>query len=90
MNTTQLTESIAKTHKLPKAQAKRIVTSVFDSIQTQVTKGKPVSIAGFGTFTRAKRKARVGRNPKTGESIKIAARKFPKFKPGTAFKTAVK
>jgi DNA-binding protein HU-beta len=90
MNTTKLIAGIAKTHKLSKAQSSKLVKAVFSTILINVKKGQIVQIAGFGTFKSVKRKARAGRNPQTGAVIKIAAKKYPKFKPGTAFKNAVR
>jgi DNA-binding protein HU-beta len=89
MNTTQLIEAIAKNTKAPKAQAKRMLNTFISSVQTEVKKGNRVTLAGFGTFEKGKRKARMGRNPQTGERIKIAAKKYPKFRPGTGFKSVV-
>lgn len=90
MNQGQLIEAVAKKHNMTKAEAQRVFGTIVDTIQAQVKKGKDVRIVGFGTFTRAQRKARKGRNPQTGEAIKIKATKYPKFRPGTAFRTLVK
>ncbi len=90
MNREQIIERIAKDAKVSKAQANRALKSTFDSITTSLKKGKKVSFVGFGTFSVSKRKARTGRNPQTGESIKIAATKVPKFKPGMKLRDAVK
>ena len=62
------------------------VNAFVDQIQKALKKGDKVAIAGFGTFDVSKRKARTGRNPQTGEEIKIAASKSPKFKAGKSFK----
>jgi DNA-binding protein HU-beta len=90
MNTGQLVETIAKKNNMTKAQAQRVFSSVVDTIKGEVKKGRAVRIVGFGTFERGKRKARKGRNPQTGEAIKIKATKYPKFRPGQDFKTIVK
>lgn len=66
------------------------VDATIKAIQDAVVEGEKVSIVGFGTFETAKRAARIGRNPQTGETIEIAASKSPKFKAGKAFKDAVK
>lgn len=66
------------------------VDATIKAIQDAVVAGEKVSIVGFGTFETAKRAARTGRNPQTGETIEIAASKSPKFKAGKAFKDAVK
>lgn len=70
-------------------EADAAVNSVIDAIRKALKKGDKVSIAGFGTFSVAKRAARTGRNPQTGESIKIKAKKVPKFAPGKEFKDIV-
>jgi len=87
MNKGELISAVAKDTKLSKADAERAVNSVLDNIKQSTKKG--VQLIGFGSFTVAKRKARKGRNPQTGEVIKIKASKTVKFRPGTAFKTAI-
>ena len=72
-----------------KKEAQAAVECVFDSITKALKKKGRVAIAGFGTFKVAKRKARTGRNPQTGEEIKIAAKSVPKFTAGKALKDAV-
>ncbi len=72
-----------------KAQAGRAVQAVFDSITGALTRGEEVAISGFGSFRVMKRAARDGRNPKTGEKIRIAASVKPKFRAGKALKEAV-
>jgi len=89
LNRIELVEKIAAAHTLSKAEAARIVETVTSSIVAAVKKGDPVQIVGFGTFKQAARAARTGQNPKTGEKIKIAAQKIPKFVAGAAFKAAV-
>ncbi|KKW47378.1 MAG: DNA-binding protein HupB [Parcubacteria group bacterium GW2011_GWA1_59_11] len=72
-----------------KAQAHRAVEAVFDAITQTMGRGEDVAITGFGTFRVAKRAAREGRNPKTGEKIQIAASVKPKFRAGKSLKEAV-
>lgn len=72
-----------------KKEAGAAVNAVIDSIKKTLKKGGTVSIAGFGTFSVAKRAARKGRNPRTGEALKVKAKKVPKFKPGKDFKDIV-
>ncbi|MDP2598367.1 MAG: HU family DNA-binding protein [Candidatus Liptonbacteria bacterium] len=72
-----------------KVQAERVVDSLFDIITKTMARGEEVAITGFGTFRVAKRAARMGRNPKTGESIQIKASIKPKFRAGKALKEAV-
>ena len=73
-----------------KAEAQRATEAVFDAITKTLSRGEDVTITGFGTFRVAKRAAREGRNPKTGEKIHIAASVVPKFKAGKALKDSVK
>jgi DNA-binding protein HU-beta len=72
-----------------KAQAQRAVEAVFDAITTSLSHGEEVAVSGFGSFRVMKRAARDGRNPKTGEKIRIAASVKPKFRAGKALKEAV-
>ena len=90
MTKEELIERISKEVSLSKADAGRALNSTIDSIVKALKKGQKVTLVGFGTFSVSKRKARTGRNPRTGEAIKIAARKVPKFSAGKAFKDAVK
>jgi len=89
MNKTELIEHLAGKHELSKAEAGRIVETLLEAVVTTVKKGGAVSIPGFGTFKQHARAARTGVNPSTGEKIKIAAAKLPKFTPGAGFKAAV-
>ncbi|CAN7623271.1 HU family DNA-binding protein [Variovorax sp. LjRoot175] len=89
MNRIELVEKIATAHTVSKAEAARILETVTGSIVAAVKKGDPVQLVGFGTFKQVARAARTGLNPSTGEKIKIAAAKLPKFVPGSAFKAAI-
>jgi len=89
MNRVELIELIAQQHELSKAEAGRVLGTVLDAIVTTVKKGGSVTIPGFGSFKQTARAARTGRNPATGDKIKIAASKLPKFTAGSAFKAAV-
>ena len=89
MNTKDLVNKVATTHNLPKTEAKLVVDTVFDTITTEVKKGHDVRLSGFGVFERRARKARAGRNPQTGATVQIPASKYPKFRPGTEFRSAV-
>ena len=73
-----------------KKQAVAAVDAVFDAIEKTLSRGEEVAISGFGTFRVVKRAARMGRNPKTGEAIQIAASTKPKFRAGKLLKEAVK
>ena len=89
MNKAQLVEQLANETKVTKADCERILDHTIDYIKKAVKKGDDVTLVGFGTFTRSKRKARTGRNPQTGEAIKVPACTVPKFRPGKAFKEFV-
>lgn len=89
MNKTELIEAIATESDISKAAAQRVLDSVIGHVIKAVTKGDTVQLVGFGSFSSGKRAARVGRNPRTGEEIKIAAAKTVKFSAGKAFKDAV-
>lgn len=88
MNKTDLVNEVAKVVSTKK-EAQAAVDSVFDTIKKTLKKKENITLVGFGTFKVDKRKARKGRNPQTGESIKIKAKKVPKFVPGKALKDAV-
>ncbi|MBU1027013.1 MAG: HU family DNA-binding protein [Candidatus Margulisbacteria bacterium] len=84
MNKQQLISQVAKQCKLPKSQIMTMADSMFDTIEKSLKKGQDVRLVGFGTWKKSKRKARTGRNPQTGKSIKIPARNVVKFKAGQA------
>ncbi len=85
MNKAELIESVAKKTQLTKKDASLAVDATLDAIKRGTKKGG-VTIAGFGSFNVSARKARMGRNPKTGEAIKIKASKTVRFRPGKAYK----
>ena len=89
MNKSELVDSIAAKAGLSKADAGRALDAFVGSVTKALKKGDTVSLVGFGTFSVRKRAARMGRNPRTGQSIKIAASKNPAFKAGKALKDAV-
>jgi DNA-binding protein HU-beta len=89
MNKTDLIERLAEKHSLSKAEAGRVLETLLDTIVASVKKGDAVTIPGFGSFKLHARAARNGVNPSTGEKIKIAAAKLPKFTPGATFKATV-
>jgi nucleoid DNA-binding protein len=88
MNKGDLISEVAKV-VATKKEATAAVDCVFDSISKALKKKETVTLVGFGTFKVDKRKARTGRNPQTGEAIKIKAKKVPKFVPGKSLKDAV-
>ena len=90
MNKAQLIEKVAAETNITKAQTERLLDVALDTIRKAVKKGDDVKLVGFGTFTKAKRKARTGRNPQTGKAIKIPAAWYPKFRPGAEFKQFVR
>ncbi len=89
MNKNDLVAAVADNAGLTKADASKAVDGVFDAITDVLKQGGEVRIVGFGTFAVAKRKATTGRNPRTGETINIAASKQPKFKAGKGLKDAI-
>lgn len=91
MNKAELVAEVQKTlgKETSKAAAERSVEAVIDAIKKGLKKAKPVQLIGFGTFSVAKRAARMGVNPRTGEKIKIKASKTVKFKAGLGLKTLV-
>ncbi len=89
MTKTELIDKISSDTNLSKADASITLNSVIDNISKALKKGDSVALVGFGTFDVAKRKARKGRNPQTGETIKIPANKVPKFRAGKALKEMV-
>ena len=89
MNKTELIAAVAQKTELSKKDAENAVAAVFGSIEDALKAGEKVQLIGFGTFDVSKRAARKGHNPQTGEEVKIAACKAPKFKAGKALKDAV-
>lgn len=89
MNKADLIEAVARKTGLKKKDAEAAVSATIDTIEGALQQGVKVQLVGFGTFETKKRKAREGRNPKTGEAIKIKASKYPAFSAGKAFKEAV-
>ena len=89
VNKTELIEHIAKNADISKAAATRALESTIGAVKTTLKKGGSVSLVGFGTFAVTRRAARIGRNPRTGDAIKIKAAKVPKFRPGKALKDAL-
>jgi nucleoid DNA-binding protein len=89
MNKADLVNEVAKVVTTKKA-AQEAVDAVFANITKALKKKDTVTVVGFGTFKVGKRKARTGRNPRTGQAIKIAAKKVPRFVPGKALKDGIK
>ncbi|ATC60722.1 MAG: HU family DNA-binding protein [Pseudolactococcus laudensis] len=89
-NKQELIAKVAESADLTKKDAEKAVNAVFASVSEFLAKGEKVQLIGFGTFETRERAAREGRNPQTGDSIKIAATTVPAFKAGKALKDAVK
>ena len=89
MNKTELIDAIATRSELSKAASAKALDAVIDAVVETVAKGDAVSLVGFGSFKATARAAREGKNPKTGEKIKIPATTVPKFSAGATFKATV-
>jgi DNA-binding protein HU-beta len=89
MNKTELVEAIAKDSGLTNADARKAVEAFISTVEKSLKKGDEIALTGFGKFSVVKRSARTGRNPQTGETVKIKASKAPKFTAGAGLKTAV-
>jgi DNA-binding protein HU-beta len=90
MNKAELITAVSDKSELSKAQTQACLDSFFEVVAKALKKNDKVSIVGFGTFSARKRAARMGRNPKTGAALKIAASKNPTFKAGKALKDSIK
>ena len=89
MNRTEFVAAVAENAEISKKDAEKAVKAFIDVVADELKKGEKVQLVGFGTFEVSTRAAREGRNPQTGETMKIAACKAPKFKAGKALKDAV-
>ncbi len=89
MNKSELVAAIADSAEITKADASRVLQALLDAVTTSLSKGESVSLTGFGNFSVSKRAARMGRNPRTGKDLKIAAKKVAKFKAGKGLAEAV-
>ena len=89
MNKTELVAAMAEQTNLSKKDAEAALKAFIDVVSEELKKGEKVQLVGFGTFEVSERAAREGRNPQTGETMKIAASKAPKFKAGKALKDMV-
>jgi DNA-binding protein HU-beta len=88
MNRAELVDALAKSTGNTKAESEKWLGAFIQTVTKNMKKKEGVKLVGFGTFTTAKRKSRVGRNPQTGETIKIPPRTVPVFRPGTGLKQA--
>jgi len=89
VNKMDLVAAVAEETELPKAKATEVVDAVFGAIEKALKKQEEVRLVGFGTFATAQRQATTGRNPRSGEEIKIPASTSVRFKPGKGLKDAV-
>ncbi len=89
MNKTDLINAVAEGAGLTKVAAEKAIKATLDAISNELKNGGTITLIGFGTFSVIERKARNGKNPQTGETIKIPAKKVAKFKPGKALQDAV-
>ena len=89
MNKTELVAAIAEKTELSKKDAEKALKAFTDVVAEELKKGEKIQLVGFGTFEVAEREAREGRNPRTGETMTIAASKSPKFKAGKALKDSL-
>lgn len=89
MKKSEMMEALAIKTGLSKTECEKVFNATFDLFKDELAKGEKVSVAGFGVFKISKRAAREGRNPQTGEKIKIAASKSVSFKAGSEFKKSV-
>jgi DNA-binding protein HU-beta len=89
MNKGDLIDAVAEKAGVTKKEADQILTALFETIQDAVAKGEKVTLVGFGTFEPRDRKEREGRNPKSGETIKIPATRVPAFSAGKLFKEKI-
>jgi len=90
MNKAELVASLAQDTGLTRTDVLKVIDALVDEITRTLKRGDRVALVGFGTFGVSKRKARTGRNPQTGAPLKIAARRVPRFTPGTDLKAAVR
>ena len=90
MNKEELVKEIAKKSKVSQKLAGDVLAAILETVEKTVSKGKKITLVGFGSFEARKRAARTGRNPQTGASIKIAAKTVPAFSAGKKFKELVK
>lgn len=90
MTKAELVGIMKKEANISKVAAEKALQSFINAVTKALKKGEKLTLPGFGTFSVAKRKARVGRNPQTGKEIKIPAKKVPRFKPGTLLKNSIK
>lgn len=90
MNKGELVAKISEDLDITQKQVDEVVSALLEEVKNQVAKGEKITLTGFGTFQKRDRKGRIGRNPRTGEEIKIPASSVPAFSAGKQFKDTVK
>jgi len=90
MNKAELVEEVSNKTGITKKQAGNVINAITDTVKETLSKGERITLVDFGTFHVMKRKAREGRNPRTGKKLEIPAKKVPKFRPGKNLKEAVR
>jgi len=90
MNKAELVEAVSDKAGITKKQAGSVIDAITDTVKETLSKGERITLVDFGTFHVRQRKARKGRNPRTGKKLEIPAKKVPKFKAGKALKEAVR
>ena len=86
MNKTEVIDVISEKTQLTKTEVEKVMSSFFETVKSALKDKRNVRLVGFGTFSSSARKARIGRNPQTGEEINVPSCQYPKFKPGKEFK----
>jgi DNA-binding protein HU-beta len=89
VNKAEMIDEIAQAAEISKSAAERAIDALVGAVKTSLKKGDDVTLVGFGTFYPSERAARTGRNPRTGETLQIAASRVPKFRAGKALKDAI-
>ncbi len=89
MNKTELVASVSESSNLSKKDVQKVLDGVLAAIGDSLKKGEKVALTGFGTFETVKKEARIGRNPRTGETLEIPARTSPRFSPGKPLRKAM-
>jgi len=89
VNKIELVDAVSTAANIKKTEAETVIDAVLDSITAELKKGNEVRLVGFGTFVVSNRAATAGRNPRTGETIQIPAKKLPRFRAGKGLKDAI-
>jgi len=89
VNKAELVEHIAQQAEISRLAAERVVDALVGAVKSNLRKGQPVTLVGFGTFYAGSRAARTGRNPRTGAAVQIGAARVPRFRAGKALKDAI-